>query len=194
LPERVLVLGLRGESLLKRGDRDGGRAVLEEALALAPRHPGALLHLAQLDHQAGNLDAAVARYRRLIEVEPDNALALNNLAYILAVSQNKPDEADPLARRAVALVPEDGVALDTLAWIRHLLRDTRTAATLIADAVRLSPAQPEIRVHAAAIQAALGNRDAASRELQEAIRLDASMAQREDVRKLQQQLEIIPSR
>ena len=76
-------------------------------------------------------------------------MALNNLAYNLAVHLGKPAEALPLARRAVSLAPQVGTTLDTLARTEHLLGNHEVASKLFGEAIRLDPTQPEIRLHAA---------------------------------------------
>ena len=56
-------------------------------------------------------------------------LALNNLAFDLAVHGDHPDEALPFAERANELVKGNPALLDTLAWVQHLLgRDAEAAA------------------------------------------------------------------
>ena len=54
---------------------------------------------------AGEPELAAARYRQVLSLEPDNAVALNNLAYDIAVRQNKPAEALPMARKALSVAP-----------------------------------------------------------------------------------------
>jgi tetratricopeptide (TPR) repeat protein len=63
---------------------------------------------------------ALARnfYERLLEIEPNQVLALNNLAWLLATSADpalfQPQKALSLAQKAAALKPEPMI-LDTLA-------------------------------------------------------------------------------
>jgi Tfp pilus assembly protein PilF len=82
----------------------------------------------------------------------------------------------------------DGSVLDTLAWIEHLMGDTATASKRIADAVRRKPDQPDIRLHAALIYAAVNAFGQAKVELAEALRLKPEFATRDDVRELQARL------
>lgn len=53
-------------------------------------------------------------YRRLIEADPRNARACNNLAFLLAEERRNLEEAIELARRAVSLEPANPLSLDTL--------------------------------------------------------------------------------
>jgi uncharacterized protein (TIGR03790 family) len=186
--ESALRLVIRAETLIATGDRDAARVALEEATRTAPNVPPFELQLALLYEQAGQFDRAAERYQRVLDVQPNNAIALNNLAYSMAVRLKSPAEALPLAKRAAAAAPNDGTVLDTLAWIEHLLGDEATAAKQIAQAVARARGNPEIRLHAAVIYAASGARAVAEIELKEALRLDPSLETRDEVRQVRSAL------
>ena len=188
-PERALVLAMRGDTLLARGDRAGAREAWEEATKLAPRLAGAQMQLALLHEQAGEVDPAIERYRRVIDAEPKNALALNNLAYRLATERNAAAEALPLASRAVAALPQSPTILDTLAWIQHLLGDQAAAVKTMAAALKYGPRNAEIRLHAAIIYEASGARAVAQDQLSEAVKLSPALEKSEDVRQLRARLQ-----
>jgi uncharacterized protein (TIGR03790 family) len=194
LPEKALLSALRAEALLARGDRAGTRAALEQAIAAAPSAIGLLLTLAQLEEADGAYDGAIAHYRRIIEVQPANVVALNNLAYLHAVRRNSPAEALPLAKRAASLAPRSASVLDTWAWTEHLLGNDAVAAKILAEAIAIDPTIAETRLHAAVIAAVAGDRAKAESELKEAIRLDTALEQRDDTRELRERINAIPPR
>jgi tetratricopeptide (TPR) repeat protein len=66
--------------------------------------------------------AADSLYARALAVDPDHAVALNNLAYSLAERGLDLDRALDLARRALGLAPENPSFMDTLGWV-YLQRD-----------------------------------------------------------------------
>jgi Tfp pilus assembly protein PilF len=184
LPDAALEMFLRGETLLLREDRAGARDAFEKASTLAPKSTVLLLLVADLEEKAAAYDTAIERYRRVLELQPGNVVALNNLAYALAVRRNQPAEALPLARRAASLAPRLGTVLDTLGWIEHLLGNHAVAVNVLADAVRYAPAEAEIRLHSALANAAAGRSQEAARELERALKLDPSLESREEVRRL----------
>ena len=192
LPENAAVLALRADTLLARGDRTGAHAALEQALAAAPAAPGLLFALAQLEEADAAYDMAIKRYRRILELQPTNVVAINNLAYALAVHRNLPGEALPLAKRAATLAPGNANVLDTWAWIEHLLGNDAIALKILNDAVKLDPRVGEIRLHAAIVAAAIGDRAKAVRELDEAVRLDPSLNEREDTSQLRNRIAALP--
>jgi tetratricopeptide (TPR) repeat protein len=187
--QRAVALNMRGEMLLRRGDRRGAREAFEEALKLAPNYVSPLISLAVLESDAEQHASSIARYRRVVQLEPKNVPALNNLAYALAVHEKNPREALPLARRAAALAPNDPNILDTLAWVYHLLNDNATAAKVMAQALRSSPPSPRIRLNAAIIYAAAGAVAVAETQLRAALALDPTLEDSDEVRALREQLE-----
>lgn len=157
-------------------------------LAAAQRAHAAQLQLGLLYEQDGDFTRAAERYRLVLKAQPNSPVALNTLAYGLAVRQKSPEEAKPLAQRAVALAPNDPTVADTLAWIEHLLGNHVEAARLIARAAKGVPRNAEVRLHAAFIYAATTNLSAARAEFDAAIKISPDLANRDDVRQLQARL------
>ncbi len=191
---RVTEFMVHADTLLRRGDRAGARKAFEEAIAAAPTLVPALLQLAFLDEQANDHDTAIVRYRRILEIQPGNAIVLNNLAYSLAVRKGSPMDAKPLAEQAVTLSNRTPNAVDTLGWIEHLLGNEQAAATLIDEAARKAPGSAEIRFHAAAIAVEEGNRAKADMHLREVLRIDPAWGEREEVVALRKRIDALPQR
>jgi tetratricopeptide (TPR) repeat protein len=62
-------------------------------------------------------DQSEAAFRRVIEMDPKNAGALNYLGYTLADRNVRLEEAYDLIKRAVDLDPENAAYLDSLGWV-----------------------------------------------------------------------------
>ncbi|MGB7759187.1 MAG: tetratricopeptide repeat protein [Bryobacteraceae bacterium] len=62
-------------------------------------------------------DQSEAAFRKVLEMNPKNALALNYLGYTLADRNVRLEEAYDLIKRAVDLDPENGAYLDSLGWV-----------------------------------------------------------------------------
>jgi tetratricopeptide (TPR) repeat protein len=175
---------MQAETLLLREDHAGARDAFEKASTLAPKSTVLLLLVADLEEKANAYDAAISRYRRVLELQPGNVVALNNLAYALAVRKDQPAEGLPFARRAASLAPRLGSVLDTLGWIEHLLGNHQAAAAAFDSAVRLAPGDAEVRLHAAVAYAAAGRLKEMDRELDAALKIDPSLQSRDEVRRL----------
>jgi tetratricopeptide (TPR) repeat protein len=180
---------LHAEVLAARNDVNGARGALEKATELSPSLAALQLQLALLYEQLGQRDEAFDRYRRVLTLQPNNVLALNNLAFGLAVYKKAPAEALPLARRAAALSPTEPNILDTHAWVEHLLGNDEVAAKLLTAAVARGSSSPDIHFHAATVFAARNAWAAAAHELDEAIRLDPAFEKRAEVRQLRERID-----
>jgi len=179
---------VRAEARLSRQDLAGARQALEQAIARDDRLTAPQLLLASLYDVAQEYDKAIERYRRLVEILPDNALVLNNLAYALAVRKNKAQEALPLAEKAYELAKNSANVADTLGWIYHLAGQDAKAARLLAEAVKSAIPNPEMHLHFAVVSAATGDKMAAEIALQRALELDPKLEESEEVKQLRAKL------
>ncbi len=96
---------------------EDARKKLEGILSAHNDNTTASLWLGNLDVSQGNKDAAIQQFKQVLESDPSNAQALNNLAYLFAESGKQPDEALKYAQKAVELAPDDPNFSDTLGWI-----------------------------------------------------------------------------
>ncbi len=152
-----------------------------------PRFTAARLQLAEAGETEHDYDRAIAQFRAILQYAPNHAVALNNLAYDLAVYYHKAEEALPLAQRAIAVAKT--VALyDTLAWIQHLLKQDAEAAASIRIARSTNSLDPDVLWHAAVIYAAANDLPRAAAELKLALTMKPDLADREEVKKLREQL------
>jgi uncharacterized protein (TIGR03790 family) len=179
---------VKGNARLDRSDRPGAIQAFEQATKLDPAFGAAQFALATLYEADSEWDAAIERYRTILAGGPNNVLALNNLAYVLAVRKNKAAEALPLARHAYELAKGVPTVADTLAWVEHLAGDDAAAEPLLVGAASRLPDNAEIRLHAAFVLAANGKMAQASSELAAALKSDPQFEQREDVRALRTRL------
>jgi len=116
----------------------------------------------QIAHRLDDLQAAEARFRKVLASAPDNPLVLNNLALVLAENDgNNLSEAEQLAERATKLSSKDPNLFDTLAFVRLKLGHFDEALEAIGIAIRLEPENPEWRLTEANILEAKGEIDRA---------------------------------
>ena len=163
------------------------RQALEAAVTAEPRFTTARLQLATAAEEAGDNERAGAQFRAILGYAPNDPVALNNLAYNLAAYQNKPEEALPFVQRAIAILKTPQF-YDTLAWIQHLLKQDVEAAANIRIARSTNSMDPDLLWHAAVIYAAVKDVPRATAELTLALKVKPELADRDDVKKLRQQL------
>lgn len=79
---------------------------LLQALKLTPETPEDTLLAAQLAESSGQLDAAEATYRRLLEVDSNSKAATDGLAHVLMLQKKYPD-AETVLRNGLKTWPDD---------------------------------------------------------------------------------------
>jgi len=126
-----------------KGDAVNAAAKLYE---LQPNVVESAIFYASKLSATGQLDGAEVIYRKIIKKAPKHALALNNLANILA-SRNKYSEAEKMARRAVSIVNDNGNIQDTLGWILYKQGRLNEALDVFSHANKIAPEVAVIWYH-----------------------------------------------
>ena len=101
-------------------------------------------------HRAGRLAQAEAAYRRVLEVEPDNADALH-LFGVLAHQTGDNELAATLIEKAVTLRPNAADFHSNLGIVYHALGDWDRAAAAHRRALELDPDRPDSHYNLATI-------------------------------------------
>jgi tetratricopeptide (TPR) repeat protein len=174
---------LRAAEILRRkGDLKAAAESLEKARAIAPAHPQAELMHAMLLETEGRTAEARAAYEQVLQVSPDNGVAMNNLAFLLAAPEGDLDRALALAERARKLLPNLADVADTLGWI--LLQRSRTAEAIatLSDAVAKKPESALFHYHLGLAYANDGARDKAQEEFRAALANKPSAGEKTKIR------------
>lgn len=95
--------------------------------------------------------------RRILELEPDNAVALNALGYTLADRTDRYAEAYGLITRALALKPADPAFIDSLGWVQYRLMHYDEAVRLLRRAHHDMP-DHEVAAHLGEVLWVTGSR------------------------------------
>jgi tetratricopeptide (TPR) repeat protein len=95
---------------------------------------------------AENIDLAEQDLRRIIQMDGDNAMALNALGYTLTDQTDRHQEAYRLIRRALELDPDDPATLDSMGWVLYRLGRAEEAVDYLERALE-GDDNPEIMAH-----------------------------------------------
>jgi putative PEP-CTERM system TPR-repeat lipoprotein len=150
--------------------------VLIDRARVAANDTSAHLALALAYQARGENPAAIARFRRVIDLDPDNAVAWNNVAWLYHLAGNR--GALPAARRAAELRPDEGAILDTLGWLLAESGDEGEALPLLRRAATLLADNAEVQYHLAAVLARTGASAEARVLLERIIRTQAASPSR----------------
>ncbi len=137
--------------------------------------------IAEAEHQP---EEAIDQYLRVVAEQPENFVALNNLAYRFAAEHRDLDEALKFAQKAKEIAPDNASVDDTLGWVYYLKGVYSTALRHFQDAAARQPHDALIRYHLAMTYFQLGDMDAGRRALDEALRLDPDVPEAEMAQQL----------
>jgi putative PEP-CTERM system TPR-repeat lipoprotein len=177
-PETATAIGYHRMLLQANRPTDADRV----AAAWRQSHPDDMAFLYYLGEVAtvhNEFARAEQLFAAVVERQPNNAYALNNLAYAL-LSQGKPDSLN-YATRANELLPDNPAVIDTLASALGLADRLPEAVQLQRKAVSLSKDAPLYRLHLAKLLLQAGDRDSARSELESLRRLGGRFDQQAEV-------------
>jgi tetratricopeptide (TPR) repeat protein len=112
---------LHSQALIKHNYLIEGEKVLNDALATLPNNSKLLYARAMLYIQRNQRVEAERDLRQILQNEPDNAVALNSLGYMLTDDSQRYREAEELLNKAHKLKPDDPVIIDSLGWLHYRL-------------------------------------------------------------------------
>jgi len=160
---------------------DAARQILSRVIQAGGNNGEAYLWMGTLEERAGNFDAAVSDYRKVLTVDSNNVMALNNLAFLLAEhgQAQQLDEALKLAQQVRALVPKSGNIDDTMGWVYYKKGIYPSAIQQLQDAVSQDEAahtpSPLHRYHLAMAYLRGGDHKRGSDELNAALKLNPNL-------------------
>jgi Tfp pilus assembly protein PilF len=172
---------------LAKGDSASGLEVLEKVVRADPKSVPASLMIAQTLVSTGRIDEAKTRYRHLLEVEPGNENALNDLAFIMADSGDNLDQAMAYAQRGLQNAVEPGLRAslaDTLGWIYLKKSMNDNALQAFQSLVRSNPENATFRYHLGTAFYQKGDKQKARVELEGALAAKPSAADERKIREL----------
>jgi len=169
---RSLELYMRlGEVLRRKGQLQAAIETLRKGQQLAPTNPGANLQLALTLEAAGQRQEALPLYESVVKVDPENAIALNNLAFQYAELGKDLDLAMKFAQKAKQKEPNSDDISDTmgLIYVKKQLNDN--AISVFRDLAKRQPKNPLYHYHLGYALYQKGHKEDAKACLQTALSL-----------------------
>ncbi len=81
-----------------------------------------------------NYDASYVAYDKVLKLNPENSVVLNNYSYYLSLRNENLDKAKQMAGKSVSIDPYNSNNLDTYAWVLYKLEDYKEALEWIEKA------------------------------------------------------------
>lgn len=147
-----------------------------KALELAPGErpdmiEAALITLSSAQERAGDPKGAEESLRRILNRDPNNATALNNLGYFLVERNERLTEALEMIQRAVRANPTNSSFLDSLGWAYYKLGRLDEAERHLTEAARRNGDSATIQEHLGDLYQRRGNLEMARTAWQKALSL-----------------------
>jgi tetratricopeptide (TPR) repeat protein len=173
-----------GETYRRKGDLTNSIVALQKAREILPENGVVLSTLGLVLEAAGRWSEARQVYEVVIKLEPNNAVALNNLAFLLSEHGGDLDDALTKAQRAKQLFPNLSEISDTLGWIYLKKNLTDNAIDIFKDLVTKVPTQAVFRYHLGMAYSQKGDKTRALKELQDALKYNPTKEDREKIQQL----------
>ena len=151
-----------------------------------PRDSGFQFYLGDAAMADGQLVLAESRYEKVLAIQPQNAFALNNMAY-LRLLQKKPG-GRALAEKACAMLPDNPSLIDTLSMALADEGDLKAAIVMSQKALALAPTDPNIRFNLARLFMLSGDNANAKLELETLAQLGTKFRKHTEVTTLLKKL------
>lgn len=170
------------------GEYDAAMASFQQAGSLSPQSVPPILNQAMLLDAMGKKKEAGDLYGKVLGMDPQNALALNNLAFINAESGSNLDQAMTYAERAKQQAPNSPDVSDTLGYVYYQKNLNAAALSIFKQVVAQAPQNPTFRLHLAMALSKDGNKDAAREEAQKALKIATVPKQQDQIRSFLSQI------
>ena len=156
---------------------------LEKWTEAHPQDGTAWATLGTLAEQMGDRAKAQDLYKKALQIQPDQPIAANNLAFMYLDQGTNLDVALSLAQVARRAMPTSPNSADTLAWAYYLKGAYSSARELLEDAAKQSPDDSTIQYHLGAVYNKLNDKTKATAHLKKALTLQPTPATADQIKK-----------
>jgi len=180
------IVGRLANMQFRAGDKPAAYKTLEDWVRVNPDDQAALQILAAAYMSDNRRREAIGSYEKLVQRNPADPLALNNLAWLYGEVGDK--RGVELAERAAKLAPRSDAIADTLGMLLVKFGQVEKGLKLLDETERRLPKEPELKWHLAQALKIAGRNEEARYKLQELLKLAPSFKDAEAARRMLQDL------
>ncbi len=173
-----------GETYRRKGDLGNAITALQKAREIEPNNVIVLSTLALVLDGANRWNDANQVYEATIKLDPNNAVALNNKAFLMAEHGGDLDSALTYAQQAKRMLPNMSEVSDTLGWIYLKKNLNDNAIDIFKELVSRDPHASTYRYHLGIAYFNKGDKPAALKELQQALKDNPAKMESEKIKEL----------
>jgi Flp pilus assembly protein TadD len=167
---------------VQRGQLASAIQVWEQWSNSHPGDAGVLAILGTLEEASGNQALAEQYYKKSLQIQPDQPVAANNLAYLMLDTGENVDKALTLAQTARRGMPNSPHTADTLAWAYYHKQTYAFARDLLEEALKTEAGNQTVQYHLGMVYLKLRNKADAENHLKKAISLSPDSAIAKDAK------------
>ncbi len=169
-------LAIRAFNAASRAGRPQATALLEDWLAGHPQDIRVRMALGTVALAKNDRAAAVSHYETVLSIDPKQAEALNNLAWLYGEQGDA--RAVDLGRRAYEADPKNPSIADTYGWLQVRHGEPQAGLALLTQAAAALPENPDVQYHWAVALGDSGERAKAIEALRNLVRPGRNFASR----------------
>lgn len=94
------------------------------------------LYIAEANYNLNQKDSAYQYFEKVLALEPNNFMAMNNYAYYLSLNEESLEKAERLSGRVVQANPDNETYLDTHAWVLFKKGEYQLAKFYMENAIK----------------------------------------------------------
>ena len=156
---------------VQRGQTANAVGAWEQWSNAHPNDAGAYAILGTLEESRGDLGKAEAYYKKSLQIQPQQPIAANNLAFRMLQNGENVDVALTLAQTARRAMPTSPNTADTLAWAYYYKGTYSFARDLLEDALKTDPNSAAMQYHLGMVYSKLKDKNNAAIHLKKAVSL-----------------------
>ena len=171
----------------KLGQHAKAKKTLSDWVKANPKSLSASMRLASLYQGSGENQKAIALYDAILKMDSKQVVALNNIAWLLAVQKDQ--RALDLAKRAYTVGKEIPSVIDTYGWVLMQFGQVSKALPILQEALIKAPHEADIRFHLAQALEKSGRKQEALAEVRRALDTQGRFSERANAQALLSRLE-----
>ena len=166
-----------------RGDTDQALQTYLDGAKVNPKEVAFYLLAGGIYETRQDWDHARQQYQKVLEVQPDNPLASNNLAYVMLEQGGNVDVAFAMAQTARRQLPDNPSCADTLGWAFYHKGVYTSAINLFKEALKKQPDNALYNYHLGLAYAKNGQAALAQQQLDRVMKIKPNFPGVDELRK-----------
>jgi tetratricopeptide (TPR) repeat protein len=187
-PRSQSLLWQLGETQRRKGDLNAAIDTFRRCSQSAPSDTSCLTQLGMIYEGTGKTDQSKPIWEQILKIQPDHALALNNLAFSKAQDGVDLDQALTMSQKARQQMPNNPSVSDTLGWIYVKKNLSDDAVRIFKDLTTQVPDSPTFHYHYGVALLQKGDKPSAKKELMIALADKPSTGEEAKIKELLQKI------